>query len=1264
MGRPVVHDLGVYLPRIVLNADLARKEPRSWEIDGSLCFVDISGFTALSERLARRGRVGAEILTEVLNDVFSRMLAIAYDKGGSLLKFGGDALLLMFSSADHPLQAVQSAVAMRAALRQTQQSDPSVGRIALRMSVGIHSGPVHLFQVGSSHRELLICGPGASETVAMEQTAEAGEIVVSAATAGALPRGYVGQPKGRGFLLRSRTIVSGGPGPVPVEPVPAAIVELGIPVALRDHLAAAEPAPEHRLATVAFVKYRGLDTLLANDGVDATASALDHLIASIQDAVDGEQVTFLASDIDADGGKVILATGVPRTHDDDEGRMLRAIRHIADTRSALSVRIGVNRGHVFVGDIGTDFRRTFTIMGDTVNLAARLMAAAPDGDVYATVEVLDRSNTMFDVDTVPPFRVKGKLAPVQAYRIGAERGGREQRRSSSPFLGRHAELERLEGGWDSALRGAGSVIVIEADRGVGKSRLVDELRGRTASATTLVLQGEPYGAGTPYQPLRRPLRQLLGVASQDPSHASKELDAAVAAIDPSAAGLAPLLGPALGVELADTAESGAVAPGFRRDRAFDLIVRLLDASQAGPVHFVVEDAHWLDEATGAFIERAAAAAAIRPWLMTVTRRPGGVELRLPMAEELALGPLGEDAARELVAAATATAPMKPHENDAIVARAGGNPLFVEELVQVARITGVTSLPDTLDAVANAEIDALPPRDRQVLRHASVLGASFELDLLLALLDRAQLDLEHGAFARLGEHLVNDGVGRFRFRHGLLREAAYEGLPYRRRRELHRLAGEALEGLAAGAPEERADALSLHFSIAQAWPQAWRYAPLAGRRARLMQAPAEAALHFQRAVDAARHLPDHPVGDVAPVWRELGDARFLMGDYGLADQAFARAAALTADDLPTWADHMDQRVFVTGDHLMRQLAAVRLARRAISRLDGLTGQPAEAARARLLAREALVRTRQGRHEDALRICERVIQMATAAGELRALTIAYTVTDLCLLELGRVGEANHLAAVVGLHEELGEPDRVGITLMNMGAISYFKGDWDEAASLYQRAAAVLSRAGDVAAEAMCYANLGELRANQGRLDEAETELRRADRTQLSIGHEYGRSFLLLQLARVCASTARDGEALELVELATKLAAKKGRAATVEAHCYLVEAHIAAGRRSEALAAAEAARAMATNDLQGTPVGCLLDRVEAMAIVASGRTEAGIALTERSVPVAREVGCYYDLVVLLDMRCALGGAGPEPAEELQRLLGRLGIVRLPFSGLLQQQ
>src|SRR5215472_8531700 len=134
-----------YLPRLSAEWELDAPGALWREMDATCCFVDISGFTALSERLARRGRIGAEELTEVLNHVFSRMLHIAYDKGGSLLKFGGDALLVAFTSGDHATLGAQATVAMRAALREARTLPTSVGRVNLRMSVGLHTGTFHFF---------------------------------------------------------------------------------------------------------------------------------------------------------------------------------------------------------------------------------------------------------------------------------------------------------------------------------------------------------------------------------------------------------------------------------------------------------------------------------------------------------------------------------------------------------------------------------------------------------------------------------------------------------------------------------------------------------------------------------------------------------------------------------------------------------------------------------------------------------------------------------------------------------------------------------------------------------------------------------------------------------------------------------------------------------------------------------------------------------------------------------------------------------------
>ena len=244
-----------YVPRIASEWDLVAPGELWQSVDGSLVFVDISGFTNLSEKLARRGRIGAEELTAVLNRVFGNMLNVAYERGGSLLKFGGDALLLLFDGPDHAHQAAGAAVDMRTALRESAKIPTSVGKIPLRMSVGVHTGCVDFFLVGDLHRELIITGPTISTTNEMEGTAEANEIVVSTAMKDALPAGYTGEPKGSGWILRKRSISHSESGPVLRDPITDGEMERFVPVALRPHLRSGLRESEHRVATVGFLKY-------------------------------------------------------------------------------------------------------------------------------------------------------------------------------------------------------------------------------------------------------------------------------------------------------------------------------------------------------------------------------------------------------------------------------------------------------------------------------------------------------------------------------------------------------------------------------------------------------------------------------------------------------------------------------------------------------------------------------------------------------------------------------------------------------------------------------------------------------------------------------------------------------------------------------------------------------------------------------------------------------------------------------------------------
>ena len=369
-----------YVPRLVVDWLRSGSQDTYREVEGSLAFVDISGFTQLTERLARKGKVGAEEMSDTLNTTFAALLDVAYADGAGLVKWGGDAVLLLFDGPDHAARACRAAYRMRATMRRIGQLQTTAGRVTLRMSVGIHSGTFHFFLVGdpSYHRELIVSGPAASTTAVMEATADAGEIGISPQTAALLDPRCVGKPKGDAFLLRAEPVAP-SVGIPPVKDVHDLDLASALPVAIREHLLAQPGEAEHRTIAVAFVQFSGTDTLLERAGPVALAGALDAVVRNVQTATAAHGVTFFESDINRDGGKIMLTAGAPVSHGHEEDRMLRAARLILDRIGELPLRIGVNRGPVFSGDFGPFFRRTHSVKGDAINLAARVMGKAASG---------------------------------------------------------------------------------------------------------------------------------------------------------------------------------------------------------------------------------------------------------------------------------------------------------------------------------------------------------------------------------------------------------------------------------------------------------------------------------------------------------------------------------------------------------------------------------------------------------------------------------------------------------------------------------------------------------------------------------------------------------------------------------------------------------------------------------------------------------------------------------------------------------------------
>jgi class 3 adenylate cyclase/tetratricopeptide (TPR) repeat protein len=1239
-----------YVPRMVSEWEMEAGD-RLWrEIDATCCFVDISGFTALSERLARRGRVGAEVLTVVLNHVFSRMLDLAYEHGGTLLKFGGDALLLAFTRLDHPVEAARAAVKMRAALREARDVDPSLGRINLRMSVGMHAGTFHMFRVGRSHQELLITGPGASTTTRMEQAAEAGEIVVSADMAARLPRTAVGAEKGAGRLLRWRSVPSASPGLITPRVVVDKAIEESVPVALRHWLANAVGGPEHRIASVGFVKYTGLDALMSNDGPQAAAEALQEIVGCVQDAADAESVTFLASDIDADGGKIILTTGVPTTMDDDEGRLVRTARAIVSSRLPLPVRVGLNRGYVFAADIGTQFRRTFTVMGDTVNVAARLMAAASPHEVYATPSILENSRTGFAVETLEPLTVKGKSEPLRAFRVGESTGPKSSGPGTLPFRGRDTELAQLLEAAERAHAGRGNVAVLEGERGGGKSRLVAELLAATPDAPAIVFQGEPYGTGAPYFALRDAVRGLLAIESRDRREAGSELVAALGALDESLVPYAPFLAPIVDADVDETEESRSVGREFARQQVAEVFVRTLAAARPGPLTILAEDSHWYDETSSGICTRLAEETKRRPWFLCLARRPGdsGFDVVDPRLQ-LDLVPIGDDAARGLIDEVTAAAPLRPHERDEMVSRAGGNPLFLEELLRLVQSGDSGALPESVESVAMRQIDALPTTARHALRLASVLGRSFPRELLRELLAAEQIDTDDELLATLQSHLVSEGPDRLTFRHAVLREAAYESLPFRTRVQLHALTADTLERTARS-PDDVAAELSFHVLAAQDWERSWVYSRLAARQATKAYAPAETATHLQRAANAARRLSGVASDQLATVLGDLGWTLELLGEYDRADEAYRQAVALSKADPLACARLADRRAYVRSEFQGRPTAALRQVRVGQAAIAGL--QTAEAARlnAKLFAREAAVRRRQGDYRRAIASSEIALRAAEAAGDPGALAFALGIRDGCLMELGRVAEATHLGQALELYEQVGDMVRAAETLSVLGARSFYLSCWDDAAQFYERSATMAEAAGDLAGAACARANIGELRVNQGRLAEATELLSGARRTLEAFSYRYMVAWASMHLGRALAlgGDVDNGIAM-LGDAAQAFLDVDARTDLAEARAHIAEVLLASGAVEEAAAVLAEARASA-DITDETPLGVLLDRLEVTIRAATGEP-VGSDLVEQIVVRARRLNAMFDLraALILSERLGLPHAEDKEAD----LVRGLGIV-----------
>ncbi|MGA7759659.1 MAG: adenylate/guanylate cyclase domain-containing protein, partial [Ilumatobacteraceae bacterium] len=1041
-------------------------------VEGSMLSADISGFTALSEKLAGKGKAGAEEITSLINTCFTALIESAYRYGGEVIKFGGDALLILFRGENHERRAADAGLLMQRSLH----SSPAAKRANLTMTVGAAAGPFDVFLVGSGYRELLITGPRATEVIRLEGEAAKGETLVDPLIAAQLPDDMKLREEHGGWVITGSTgDEPSGPGNRDLR---GEDLRAYVPDAVIEQLSAfADLGGEHRLVTVGFTMVVGVHDQLEQLGPEGVADALSRLVDTVVAACDAFGVTVLHTDIAPDGLKFVLCAGAPVSPGDTTDALLQAALQIAACDSPFVIRQGVQAGRVFAGFLGSPYRRTYTLMGDPVNTAARMLGKADDRDIVVVASAVDDTRAVFETEVLEPFLVKGKTEPITAAKVRGLTGHVRRNSAGTRLVGRQYELEVLT----KAIGELDTVVELVGGAGVGKSRLLDAAWG--VAEGLKIYQGActPYGAAAPYSVFRPLLRSGSGI----PVDASAELTGnrltdIVAEFAPELAPMLPLLALPFGAKVPSNPEADAVDPEFRRLRIHNVVTGFLDAMLTGPILLVVEDAHWIDDASGDLLSHLIVASRDRPWAGIVTRRPEG-DWTAPTdkhVERIELEPLDDDAIRRL-AVDVSTRALTDRDLDVVAERSQGNPLFAVELARaLSDATGGDELPDTIEQIIASRFDRLDPGARRLVRTASVLGNVFHETILGAMLSASDgaIDVD-AAFAGATEvgAITRRAGSRWAFNHALYRDTAYQGLPFARRRRLHRLAAETIEARAADTAAV-ASVLSLHYSEARVHDQAWAYSLRAADVAEAQNATAEAAAALERALNAGRYLRTLSPGDRSRTTERLGDLNYVLGNVDLADRLYRQARRTNAD--PLGDVQLMRKLGTVQERRGEGASAVRWLRRAARGAKaGPSTRAWSSAAAHVALAEAAVRAREDDNAACIRLGEQALLAAEAAADPQAVALALERVHLGIVGLARDDVEGYGMRALDAHRANGDLSGAARTLINLGVGSYYQSQWTEAAHYYVEAVDAAERAGSAVLSAGAALNSAEILCDQG-------------------------------------------------------------------------------------------------------------------------------------------------------------------------------------------
>ena len=1102
-----------YLVRLL--ADRHDVLPLVQRADGVAMFADIVGFTPMSAALADVGPEGTEELSEILNSFFARMIDLVTGHGGTVAKFAGDALTALFpfdsTIRSTVRRAAGCALAMQGATRGFQTVATRAGTFPLAMRAGLGAGRVLAAVVGDPaiRLEHVLAGEAVDRAVAAERRAASGQVVADATL---LDRDHgievAGEPGAPALVTR----LSGRPRRTASRQPPiAASAEGGLAAFL--HPAIAERirsghgglVDEHRTVTMAFIGFPDL--------VDDDPDAVDRLQRYVSIAVrviDRWGGHLRQVDLGDKGSVLVIVFGAPVHHEDHEELAVRCCAELLGLTGG-PFRAGITTGRAWCGEVGSNARREYAIVGDPVNLAARLMERAAPAQALVDRATWEGTRGAAIGGPLPPVAVKGRRGQVDVWDVRGvyERAGSPTPLAAPPLIGRGAELAGIRGLVERASTGRGAALAISGEPGIGKSRLATEAvhLARRRGLSTYSGACRSLGPEFSYLVWRPIWRDLLGV---DPS---SSLDQQRAALVSRFGERAPLFAPVLNLPLRDSELTAPLDPSTRAELLHSLLLDVLrERARSGPLVLLLEDCHWIDPPSRTLLESLARNLVDGPVLFVVTARPtdtGSHPLealaRLPHFTEITLRELPTDAAVELARQRVRqlSGPGRDLPADTVsrvVERSGGNPFYLEELLSLVHshgpsLPGALDLPNSVQRVVLARVDRLSEGEKAVVKVASVMPR-FRAEWIAACYPPAGPPDE---VARHLRRLDDLGLTRLQttalepeygFRHAIAQDATYQSLTRRFQKVLHERMAEYLEATYGERLGQFVDLLAYHYGRTNRPDKQRVWFRAAADAAKTAFANEAAVAHYQRL------LPLLPGPEAGRVLVELGAVWQLTGRWGEAQSAYLRALGIAraAGDRSLLAAAAREfgDLFTYTQSYAEAIQWLTLAADEFERLDDQQGL------SRALDRLAWALFQQGSYSKAAAVSERHLAIATKAGDLAGMSIAFDHLGLvCAYTGDSAGGVDLLQRSLQAATEAGDRRGVIHAANNLGMLYAAHGDHVRTLACFEQALTVAQEIGYRQMAAVIIGNIGEPYLERGGYEQATTCFAHALRIAVELG-----------------------------------------------------------------------------------------------------------------------------------------------------------------------